>query len=45
MCMKYILDDNDVMKIEQAVNRGSRAEVAVEKGKIVIVEIRRKKLD
>lgn len=42
--MKYILDDNDVMKIEQAVNRGSRAEVTVEDGKIVVVEVRRKRL-
>lgn len=42
--MKYILDDNDVMKIEQAVSRGNRAEVSVEHRRIVVVEVRRKKL-
>lgn len=42
--MKYILEDIDVKKIEGAMNRGNRAEVAVESGKIVVVEVRRKKL-
>lgn len=41
--MKRLLTSEMIKEIEVLINKGSRAEVLIEKGKIAIVEVRRKR--
>lgn len=42
---EYRLSEDVIGNVERILRRGNRAEVAVERGRIVVIEVRRVKLD